>query len=133
MSYYDTRRDSVPAPDMTTVDVRQPGTSSSPATQYQPVKSAGPRVLPARVRAQRQIDANSGEALDARMAAMLDSVVEGLRDRDVHMVRREMAHGVAVGSHLRAADRFSGYLGEGSDCRLRGPHDQLRWIFGVAR
>jgi hypothetical protein len=113
------------------VDVRQPGTSGAAHTQYQAVKSAGHKVPAYRRRVQIQIDASSGEALDGRMAAQLTAELDGMSDRDRHTARREVAHGQALGAHLRAADRFSGYLGH--DARLKGPHDQLRYLFGVNR
>jgi hypothetical protein len=121
MSMYDVPRADFRQPmgeEMATVDPRLPGGPSTPTTEYRP--SAGPRVLPARVRAQRQIDAMSGEALDHRMRGRLDEAMAGMDENGQYMARREMAHGVAVGAHIRAgAAHPAGYLGGG--VRLAGP------------
>jgi hypothetical protein len=108
------------------VTTRLPGASSAPQTEYRP--SAGHRVPPARVRAYRrhvEIDGDSGPAVARSVDERLRTAV------DDHLAARERAIGIAVGSHCRAADNFSGYLGEQSDARLKGPQAALRHLFGV--
>ena len=125
MSYYDTRRDPVPPPDMVAVDARQPGGSSAPQTAYP--SSAGHRIPPQHVRMARRrqelIDATTGPGVARDAEASLLGAVEHSR------YLKDKSHGIAVGLACRAADDFSGHVGH--DARLKGPQDSLKYIFGI--
>jgi len=126
-SYFDRRRDPAPLPDVTSVGVREPGSSGAPATQYRRPTS-GHKIPGYRHRVQTVINSMSGEALDARTAAMLDEAVEGLSDRDHHEVLRAKAIGTAVGAHARASE-LAGHLGGGQ--WLADPADTVKRVFGI--
>jgi hypothetical protein len=134
-SYFDRRRDPVPAPDMAVVDNRS-GRHDEPraAVVYPARPTSGHKLPAARHRVQVQIGAASSERLDERTQRMLDEAVEGLSDRDHHEVLRAKAIGTAVGAHLRVTDPFAGYLSTGEDefIRLLGPQAVLRHVFGVS-
>ena len=128
MSYFDRRRDPVPAPDMAVVDVREPGTSGAAQTTY---RSAGPRIPPQHIRmARRQeligADTGPGVARDAE-ASLLGEVGS-------YLYLKDKSHGIAVGLACRTTDPYAGYLSTGEDefTRLKGPQAVLRHVFGVS-
>ena len=102
-------------------------------TEYPARPTAGHRPLPPHeVARRRQVEINGDTGL-----AVFDAVNDALEragiDRshpDATLAHKHAAMGVALGSHLRAAEPFAGYMsaGEHTYTRLRGPHAMLEHL-----
>lgn len=103
------------------------------ATQYAATPTASPKVPPSlRLRAARQINANSGARLDTDMTKRLQAIAAGNPlDPETYPRFKRKAHADAVDAACDAA----GYQDGGAfDVRLGRPsEDVLRHVFGLGR